>query len=868
MKQVDTRGTLAPQAPHVHDAMIELLAPLSGIVVALDEVPDAAFAQRLAGDGASIDPLSDRVLAPCDAEVLQVHRAGHAVTLRASGLEIIIHVGLDTVMLKGEGFSPAVRAGDHVRAGELLLSFDADLVARRARSLLTQVVIANMDQVASIEVARGIVSAGRDVLLRVALAGARGAESAIDVGGELVTSDPIVVTTESGLHARPAAMLAATVRPFVSDVRLVRNGREANVRSVVSILALEVAEGDSITVSARGSDAREAVRTVVEALAAARHAGQGMSVPPLAATSASVMQPTGVLDNGTLHDDVPHDDVLRGVSASPGVATGTIFHLRHADVVLERVGADPTQERRALDAALSAAHVQLETLQASMAGEGDGGQTAIFAAHQALLEDTELLDRASDAIRSGASAAFAWQQAYLEQASRLAALKNTLIAGRATDLRDVGQRVLHLLVGIATVPLEIPAGSILIAEDITPSDTATLDRTRVRGFCTTMGSATSHAAIIARGLGLPAVAGIDPRVLRLEAGTRVVLDGDAGLLRTSPSAEDERDVEARRATDALRRSSELSTAMEPAVTTDGRRIEVAANVGDTGDAVRIVEVGGEGVGLLRSEFLFQQRRTAPTEDEQAQAYGEVVQAVGPDRLVVIRTLDVGGDKPLAYLPMAPESNPFLGERGVRLTLARPELFRTQIRAILRASKQGRVAIMFPMIATLAEWRAARAMVEEERAALGLPAIQIGIMVETAAAALLAEQFARDADFLSIGTNDLTQYTLAMDRTNARLAPMVDALHPSVLKLIELTVIGAHAHGRWVGICGALAGDLSAVPVLVGLGVDELSTDVPIVPAVKARVRGLSMEACRQTAREALAAGDGAEVRAIVERRHG
>jgi phosphoenolpyruvate-protein kinase (PTS system EI component) len=261
------------------------------------------------------------------------------------------------------------------------------------------------------------------------------------------------------------------------------------------------------------------------------------------------------------------------------------------------------------------------------------------------------------------------------------------------------------------------------------------------------------------------------------------------------------------------------------------------------------------------------RRVAPDEEEQVRAYLAIARELGPDRILVIRTLDVGGDKPLSYLPIATEANPFLGERGIRLTLNRPELFRAQIRAVLRSSPDGKVAIMFPMVATLSEWRAARALVEQERVALGVAPIQIGIMVETSAAALIAERFAREADFFSIGTNDLAQYTLAMDRSNPRLASQLDALHPAVLQLIERTVAGAHAHQRWVGVCGALAGDLAAVPVLVGLGVDELSVDLPIVPAVKARVRGLSLEECRVTARSALVAGDGAEVRAIVAERH-
>jgi phosphocarrier protein FPr len=345
----------------------------------------------------------------------------------------------------------------------------------------------------------------------------------------------------------------------------------------------------------------------------------------------------------------------------------------------------------------------------------------------------------------------------------------------------------------------------------------------------------------------------------------VILDGDAGLMRTAPTNADVESVAHRRAADEGRRGRELAVSGEPATTTDGHRIHVFANIGDTDEAAGVVQAGGEGVGLLRSEFLFMRRESAPNEDEQTESYASIARALGPNRLLVIRTLDVGGDKPLSYLPIAAEANPFLGERGVRFSLARRELFRAQIRAILRASTSGRVAIMFPMIATFEEWRVSRAMVEQERASMGVSPIQIGIMVETPAAAVMADQFGREADFLSIGTNDLTQYTLSMDRGNPRLAPQLDALHPAVLRLISQTVEGGHKHERWVSVCGALAGDPDAVPILVGLGVDDLSVDIPIVPAVKARVRALSMTACQALARAALDVDDATAVRALVAR---
>jgi phosphocarrier protein FPr len=313
-----------------------------------------------------------------------------------------------------------------------------------------------------------------------------------------------------------------------------------------------------------------------------------------------------------------------------------------------------------------------------------------------------------------------------------------------------------------------------------------------------------------------------------------------------------------------RRKENMAHAKEPAVTTDGVRIEILGNIGGVNDAGQIANLGGEGVGLLRSEFLFMERADAPGEDEQFAMYKAVAEAVGPGHPIIIRTLDVGGDKPLSYLPIPKEDNPFLGERGIRVCLDRPEILRTQLRAILRAAAFGNISVMFPMITMLEELRDAKAILAEEAANLKLPQVPAGIMVEVPATAVMAAQFAREADFFSIGTNDLTQYTLAMDRGHPKLAPRVDGLSPAVLKLIAHTVNGARPAGKRVGVCGGIATDPCAVPILIGLGVDELSLSLPAIPAVKAQIRTLSVEACRKLAEGALAAESADEVRALAQ----
>ena len=846
-----TPQTGQPQTSHP----LLLKAPLSGHLMPIERVPDPVFAQKMVGDGVSIDPVSQRLLSPCDGTVVQVHSAGHAVTIAtAGGLEVMIHIGLDTVQLKGRGFTPVVKAGETVATGAVLIEFDADYLATHAKSLLTQVVITTMDRVATLTPRSGRVAAGTDTILELTLAGApTGSEVAM---GGTATSEAILVPNPTGLHARPAAVLASLAKKFKSDIRLRRGDDQANAKSVVAIMGLEVGYGDKVNLVAQGPDAEEAVAALVPALE--RGLGDEGTAP--AAAPASMLVPDGAAPAPRPRSADPN--LLQGVAASSGLAVGNVFQVRHEEILVVEDAEDPYQERRKLDEAIEQAKLQLEALQARLQVEANPGKAAIFAAHQELLEDPDLQEIAVSAIGKGKSAPFAWRRAYRTHAEYLSTLKNELLAARANDLRDVGERVLRLLTGTEAEPPELPAQTILVAEDLAPSDIAGLDRTRVLGFCTTAGGASSHVSILARSLDIPAVAGIDPRTLDLENGAPVILDGGRGTLRLNPSTEEVARIHRLQERQAAKRKADLATALTAATTLDGHQVEVVANIGGLSDAKQAVQLGGEGVGLLRSEFLFMGRAVAPTEDEQVEAYQQIAVALGPVRPLIIRTLDVGGDKPLPYLPIPKEDNPFLGERGIRVGLDRPEILRTQVRAILRASQTGKVLTMFPMIATLTEWRSARALLEEERGKLGLSPIPVGIMVEVPAAAIMAEQFAREVDFFSIGTNDLTQYVLAMDRGHPKLAPQVDGLNPAVLRLIAGVVDAAHREKKWVGVCGGIAGDPQAIPLLIGLGVDELSVSVPTIPGVKAEVRAFRLADCRRLAQEALRQDTAAAVRAL------
>jgi phosphocarrier protein FPr len=824
----------------------------------IEQVPDPVFSQKMVGDGISVDPLNQTLVAPCDGEVIQLHGAHHAVTIAtAGGIEVMMHIGLDTVDLKGQGFTPKVNVGDRVRTGDVLIEFDADFVATHAKSLLTQVVITNSDQVAAFAPRSGSVRAGEDVILELTLAGGTAAAEETVQPSQAVRSEPITVPNPTGLHARPAAVLANQAKKFQSDVRVRRGDAEANAKSVVGIMKLEIGRGDQITLEAQGADANDAIATLTELIR--QGLGEDGAQPVPAPASRAVPAATKPTPQRRSTDP----NLVLGVSASPGLAVGKVFQLRHTDIQVAEQGGDPQAERRALDEALAQARVQLQALQGRLRGQADADKAAIFAAHEELLSDPELLDLAASTITNGKSAAWAWQQAFRSYADQLAGLQSELLAARANDVRDVGERVLRIITGAPSEDVELPPQTILVAEELTPSDTANLDRSKVLGFCTVGGGASSHVAILARAMDIPAVAGIEPQVLDLPNGTPVILDGVKGELRLNPSSAEVQRIQDMLQQQATKRKADLQTAQQPAVTLDGHRVEVVANIGKNAEAQQVVQLGGEGVGLLRSEFLFLDRATAPTEDEQAQIYTEIAQTLGPDRPLIIRTLDVGGDKPLSYLPLAKEENPFLGVRGVRVGFDQPELLRTQLRAILRASTLGNVRIMFPMIATLDEWRMAKAMLDEERAQLGAAPIPAGIMVEVPSTAVMADQFAREVDFFSVGTNDLTQYTLAMDRGHPKLAPQVDGLNPAVLQLIGNAAQAAHRHGKWIGICGGIASDPQAVPILIGLGVDELSVSAPTLPGIKAQIRELNLEACQRLAQQALQQDTAAAVRALV-----
>ncbi|HEY0739124.1 MAG TPA: phosphoenolpyruvate--protein phosphotransferase [Herpetosiphonaceae bacterium] len=662
----------------------------------------------------------------------------------------------------------------------------------------------------------------------------------------------VVIQNPTGLHARPARVFVDTAKQFRSAVRVRYKEKQVNAKSLISLLTLGVEAGQSISIETDGEDEAQALEILSDLV----HSGLGESLLDGSATNG---HPAQAPDAPSAAPPMPAN-TIRGIAGAPGIALGPVFQFRRATIAVQEGAGTPLEERARLTAALAEARTQLGWLYEQTKDRAGVEEAAIFEVHRDLLDDPDLLDNVHTLIDGGQSAAQAWQRATEEQAAALAQLSDPLLAERTTDVRDVGERVLRVLTHAASTAPALPAEPfILIANDLTPSETAALDPARVLGFCTAIGGPNAHTAILARALGLPAVVSAGSAVLELPDHTFAILDGGSGTLTATP---DEATLaQAKAAQQALqdRRAAAAAAAAEAAVTSDGHRVEVVANVGGVEDARKAAASGAEGVGLLRTEFLFLQREQPPSEDEQYEVYRDIVTAM-QGHPVIVRTLDIGGDKPLPYLNLPAEENPFLGQRGIRLCLAHPDILREQLRAIFRAAAHGPLRIMFPMIADLQELRATRKIVDEIRAASNAPQVEIGIMIEVPAAALMADLFAPEIDFFSIGTNDLTQYTLAMDRTNPLVAAHADGLHPAVLRLIERTVHGAHAAGKWVGVCGELGSDPLAVPILIGLGVDELSVSAPAVPTVKAQIRGLALAECRERARQALHCATAAEVR--------
>ncbi|RNB55271.1 phosphoenolpyruvate--protein phosphotransferase [Brevibacillus gelatini] len=561
-----------------------------------------------------------------------------------------------------------------------------------------------------------------------------------------------------------------------------------------------------------------------------------------------------------------------GVKASAGVAIGKAFLLTAPEMEIKTVAVeDAASEVLRFEEALERAKADLQQIVLRVEKEMGAEQADIFRAHLMVLEDPELVDTVKGKItEEKTNAESALNDVAQMFISLFEQMDNDYMRERAADIRDVTKRVLAYLLGVNFFqPGSLTEEVIIVAEDLTPSDTAQLDRRYVKGFVTDIGGRTSHSAIMARSLEIPAVVGTQTITSAVTPSTLVILDGHEGVVILDPSEEEIAFYTKKQAEYAEQKAELEKLVHVPTITADQHHVELAANIGSPADVAGALANGAEGVGLFRTEFLYMGRDDFPTEEEQYLAYKQVLESMG-EKPVVIRTLDIGGDKHLSYLDMPEEMNPFLGYRAIRLCLDRQELFRTQLRALLRASAHGNLKIMFPMIATLEEFLEAKAILEEEKKGLqnsGVAVserIEVGIMIEIPAAAMMADVFAQEVDFFSIGTNDLIQYTMAADRMNERVAYLYQPYHPAVLRLLRNVIEAGHSQGKWVGMCGEMAGDPVAIPILLGLGLDEFSMSASSILPARKQISQLSRAEMAQHIDAILQMGTSAQVEAYVK----
>ena len=563
---------------------------------------------------------------------------------------------------------------------------------------------------------------------------------------------------------------------------------------------------------------------------------------------------------------------IKGIAASNGIAIAKAFKLIEPELtVVKATISDVEAEINLYKEALVKTTEELQKIKAKAAQNLSEEEAAVFDAHINMANDPELLSQTTDKIKSeSVNAAYAFDEVSNMFIMMFESMDNEYFRERAADIKDIKKRILAHLLGVkVNDPSTIDEQVVIIAEDLTPSDTAQLDRNFVKGFATNIGGRTSHSAIMARSLEIPAVVGTKTILEDVKDGDMIILDGLEGNVIVNPTAEQVAHYEEVAKQYEAQKAEWAKLKNEKTVSKDEQHVELAANIGTPKDVEGVLANGGEAVGLYRTEFLYMGRDNFPTEEEQFEAYKAVLEAMG-DKPVVVRTLDIGGDKELPYLHLPKEMNPFLGYRAIRLCLDDTDLFRTQLRALLRASAYGKLRIMFPMIATLNEFRSAKALLLEEKAKLvaeGVTVseeIEVGMMVEIPSAAVLADQFAKEVDFFSIGTNDLIQYTMAADRMNEKVSYLYQPYNPSILRLVKMVIDAAHKEGKWTGMCGEMAGDQTAIPLLLGLGLDEFSMSATSILPARSLISKLSKAEMADLAAEALNKSTVEEVIELVE----
>ncbi len=658
------------------------------------------------------------------------------------------------------------------------------------------------------------------------------------------------VVDVQGMHARPASLIAERAATFSeTDIRIRNDQKTANGKSMASLLAMGASLDDELVISAQGPEADQAVQVLAEMINQGLDSDEdedNASYNPLAVLSALPAPQCRV--------------TITGSAASPGITMAPAFRLHSRKMTFEENAQDPKEEAKRFSTALTEAAHQLDELQANMQTRAPK-EAAILHAQKQLLQDELVLTDSEKYIVNGKTAAWSFHQAIEKQVDSLKKVDNERLRARIADLIDVRDRVVALMVPASSSVVYPQTDFVLMAKDLTPSQTAGLHGLKVRGICTELGGPNSHMAILARALGIPAVVGLgDGSLTNIEDGDLIIVDPQASSIYVDPDeATQKNGLKWKEQWNQIRKTEDAQK-HKVAETKDGHRVDVVCNIAKPEDAKLVLENGGEGVGLLRTEFLFESSVAEPSIEEQSESLKAIVEELG-SRQLIVRTADIGGDKPVSWMHIPHEENPFLGMRGVRLSFKYEDMFRRQLEAIYQVALWQQettgstgIHIMFPMIGRMSEWQKARDIAEKVRSQLNAPKLPLGIMIEVPSAVMIADQLALEVDFFSIGSNDLTQYALAIDRGHPDLCNEADSYHPALVKMIEMTVKAAQTNGKWVGVCGNAAANPNLATLLVGLGVSELSVSPTNVAAVKNIIRAVSFAKLQEKANKALQMG--------------
>ncbi len=828
---------------------LSLYMPATGIALELSQVPDPVFAEKMVGDGFAIDPLENTLYAPVSGTIKSIAKTKHAITIETENkLNVLVHFGLESVALNGDGLNVLVNEGDQVSINDALLQFDVLYVSSRIKSLITPVVISDYEGNAFENITSKKIQRHAEIcrLNDVDSESNTKEDSSDKMALQDTKERKVVIGNTHGLHARPAANLAKAAKGFQAVITLRKGESKANVKSLVEVMALGIEYQDEIVISAQGENADLALESLCQLLA---NLHDDVEESDKSSLSDKVQQDQGKVEGNQYF----------GITASKGQVIGQLCRIDEIDFQFDENSTQSLEkEQKRLHNVL---HGYAQSLKDSLNDPSlDKDKRSIILAHIELLEDEKLLQIAQSAIEQNKSAEFAWQKATDEVVVLLQSSNNQMMIERVADIKDIYKQILSALSGQSLSQRSYSQNTILFAEEFTLSDVLTLDE-NVVGLVSTKGGKTSHVAIIANNKRIPLVIQVAQK-LEAHLDEEVILNAGelAGAVIEVNVTKDEKEAFLQK----IRKQKQLLQQMQqdillPATTEDGTEIKCYMNIKSNKECQNFKALGADGIGLFRTEFIYLDREKAPSEDEQLVIYQNLVAEVG-NKPIIVRTLDAGGDKAISYLQLAKEENPFLGIRGIRLTLAHPELLRTQLRALIRTESKN-VQIMFPMVSSLIEFRQAKAIYDEEHKNLGANVRQkLGIMVEVPSVIMQAKAFAKEVDFMSVGTNDLTQYIMAMDREHNELASEIDHLHPAVLIALSYIQKIAKEEGTKLSICGMMAADEEALAILIGLGIYDLSMRGNMLAENKALIRKLNKARCEMIASEVLKLDDAKSVR--------